>query len=114
MENTSTATLTEGTELSVALVDGSTETVRVRKLPIEEYPQYLRSMGDESAQAELLCGKPAGWAAELTRESREAVIDAGDDLNADFFSRWIQSDAAQQALASLAAPAAKWAIPHSQ
>ena len=46
--------------------------------------------------AEMLCGKESGWADRLTNEALEAVIETGEKLNVDFFSRWVRRRLARQ------------------
>ncbi len=79
-----------GEDLQVTKRDGSQETVRVRELKISELPKYSMVIDDEAKTAELLCGKEAGWADSLTRESLVAVIEKGDGLNMDFMARWTE------------------------
>jgi hypothetical protein len=87
---TSLETLLGGVEVPVVLLDGAVETVRVRQLPIRDYPAFLAAQMDEPAMADLLCGKPAGWGERLGFDSLEMVVREGDRLNADFFGRWLR------------------------
>lgn len=89
-------TLLGHTDLTVTLLDGSTEQVQVRQLPIREYPAYLAAQLDEAAMVEMICAKPAGWADTLTHESIESIVTEGDRMNADFFGRWLQRRIARQ------------------
>lgn len=83
-------TLMGGTDLVVTKRDGSTETVKVLQLGIEKYPELLQSMDDEIASINLYCGRSStGFATSLTLQSQEAVIEAGEKVNSDFFKRWI-------------------------
>lgn len=83
-------TLTGGRELDVAKLDGSRETVFVRQLPVRLFQSYMATMQDEAKQVELLCSKEAGWADGITLASHEEILQAGNKLNSDFFSRWLE------------------------
>lgn len=94
------AALLGGIDLTVSFADHTVvgAVVKVRQLPVKLFPAYLATMNNETAQVELLCDKPAGWAESLTRESHEAIIEAGDKLNADFFGRWLERKKKRKAL----------------
>lgn len=82
--------------MTVTKLDGSTETVFVRVLPVRDFPRLLGSLEDEPAMAEVFCDQPSGWAGQLNLESLEAVVLKGEKLNEDFFSRWAQRRLARQ------------------
>ena len=82
-------TLLGGADYPVTKLDGTVVTVLVRQLPLSDFPTLLARMEDEPSMAELYCGQKAGWAATLTLESLEKVIEAGERLNEDFFARWL-------------------------
>jgi len=85
------AILLGGNEILVTRQDGRTETVKVLKLPIKQFPALLKAItGSEEQQAEVYCGQPSGWAETLDRESMEKVIIEGEELNVSFFERWYQ------------------------
>lgn len=85
-------TLLGGHELTVSLLDGTTAEVKVIQFGVNLCPKYaaILQSGDEAREIEFLCGQPEGWAAKLTPAGQEEVIAAGDKLNADFFSRWLE------------------------
>jgi hypothetical protein len=89
-EPTPLETLLGGSNALVGFLSGEEETVRVRQLPIRDYPDYLAAQMDEPRMAELLCGKPTGWGDSLEFASLEGIISEGDRLNADFFGRWLR------------------------
>ena len=93
------ATLMGGTEITVGFRDNAAvgQQVFVRQLPIKLFPAYLASMQDECRQVALLCDKDQAWAESLTPASHEAVLEEGDKLNADFFSRWFERRKAREA-----------------
>lgn len=88
-------TILGGEEIRVTTVDGKTETVKVRQLPLSAYPAYLACQDDECVQVALLCDREPGWADTLTIESVEAILAKGDEINADFFGRWLRRRAAR-------------------
>lgn len=63
---------------------------QVRQLPLSAMSRYLLTQNDEAAQCDLLCGQAAGWGDTLHLDSVEAIIEAGDRVNADFFARWLR------------------------
>jgi hypothetical protein len=80
-------TILGGKEIEIKYQDGSTQTIKVRELPIKKLDEFLQKIGDEDACIELYANQSAGWAATLSRESWEAVLDLGESLNLDFFMR---------------------------
>ena len=84
--------------------------VFVRQLPIEDYPKLLGLMDDEGAQLELYClvkGPPdstdkthgtdarwvpveKGWAKTLTPAAHDSLMEKAEELNRDFFGRWLR------------------------
>lgn len=93
------ATLFGGVDLTVALQNGGTETVKVRQLTIRFYQKLLEKIDDEAAQLELYCDKPQGWADTLTPASFKEAIAKADEINADFFIPWVKRRLARQELA---------------
>lgn len=81
---------------SVTLLDGNTETVTVRQLPVRELPKYLEAQDNELRMIELVCKKPADWPDKLTPDSHESLVNAIEEVNADFFSRWVARQMARQ------------------
>lgn len=96
--NTSSATetLMGGAPCTANKQDGTQEAVAIRQLPIKLFPDLLAAVENESAMIELFCAKPAGWAETLTLESFEQIVNEGERLNSDFFSRWAQRRIARQ------------------
>src|SRR5688572_7418519 len=93
------ATLLGGVEIEVKKLDGSTEKVRVRQLPVKLYPQYLQSMQDEPKMIELLCDKPEGWSDGLALAEFGRISEAGEELNRDFFDWFKRNRKRQEQLA---------------
>lgn len=90
------ATMLGGVEVTLNRKDGLTEVLKVRQIPVEEYPGYLKAQEDECAMVDILCGKPSGFFKELTPDSFEQVIIQGEEINKDFFGRWVQRKLARQ------------------
>lgn len=82
-------TLLSGFEsLKVTHRDGKQEDVTVEVLHIAKYRTLSLIYGDECAEAELFCGRPAGWAETLTNESVIEAYNIGHKLNDSFFESW--------------------------
>lgn len=89
-------TLMGGTEMTVEKLDGTTETVKVRQLPVRLLQSYLLKLDDEAAAIELFCDKPEGWADTLTIASCAAIVTKGEELNSESFFAWLQRRVARQ------------------
>jgi len=90
------ATLLGGVDLTVKKLDGTTEAVKVRQLPVRLLQTYLLKLDDEAAAVELFCDKPEGWSDTLTIESFTAVVTEGERLNSETFFAWLQRRIARQ------------------
>jgi hypothetical protein len=66
------------------------ETVKVKQLPVKQYPAYLAALDDETAMAALLTGKTQDWVENLDAPSHELLVSTGDRINRDFFGRWAE------------------------
>lgn len=77
-----------GEELDVSYLDGQTERVKVRLMPIKRMGDYLSAIADEEKSIELFCGKPTGWAETLTPVSQLALYSKGQALNLPLFETW--------------------------
>jgi hypothetical protein len=88
-EPTKWETLLGGVDYEARKLDGSTEAVRIRQLPVRLMDQYLNVLNDEPKVVELLCGRPAGWSDCLSNESFEKIVEEGTRVNADFFERFL-------------------------
>ena len=91
-----TSTLLGGSPATASTRQGTTEEVFLRQLPVRLYPKLRDLASDESAQLELYCDRPSGWADTLTPESHEALLAAAEDLNSDFFQRWVERQRTKQ------------------
>ena len=86
------STLCGGKDLTVYKPDNiTTEAVKVIQFGVnlcQLYAAIVQSQ-DEAREIEFLCQKPEGWAATLSPASQELVIQVGNELNSDFFLRWL-------------------------
>jgi len=74
----------------VQMLDGSKQTVNVQTLRIKNFPALLAAQLDMPVQAEIYAGKESDWSDKVADESILEVIDAGEELNSDFFVLWLQ------------------------
>jgi hypothetical protein len=77
-----------GVELDISFLDGRSERVIVRRLPIRQMSVYLDCFQDEAASVELFCDQEKGWADKLTADSYTAIADKGQELNLPIFGNW--------------------------
>ena len=89
-------TLLGGSEMTAQKLDGTSETVKVRQLPVRLLQSYLLKLDDEAAAIERFCDKPEGWADTLTIESCAAIVTKGEELNSESFFAWLQRRVARQ------------------
>jgi hypothetical protein len=86
-------------EITVTMLDGTTETVGVRLVPLSKIGEYFDKVGDMPAFIELLTDKPAGWASLLADDSAYAIDSIGRALNDPRFVRLLGRQ--QEALTKL-------------
>lgn len=86
---TKTETLLGGSTITVNTSNGGIE-VKVRQVPIKEFPAFLAVQDDEHAMIEFVCGQKKGFAETLTQDDHERLISEIDRVNGDFFPRWVQ------------------------
>ena len=86
---TPTETLLGGSTATVRHLDGHTEAVRLRQLPVRQLPELLAALDDEARMLELFTGKPAAWVDVLPTDEFERLLAEGERINADFFRRWL-------------------------
>lgn len=84
------ATLTGSFEFHVNHSNGDKSVVKVRQLPIKEFPKFLQVQDDELEMIDFVCGKTKGFAETLTPECHEALVAEIEKVNADFFLRWVE------------------------
>lgn len=84
-----------GQIVRVLRIDGGSESVRVRQLPVKLWPVYLSNIDDEIRQVALFCEKDDAWVEELTPSSFEEIIKIGEKLNLDFLARFAERQIAR-------------------
>lgn len=84
-----TVTAMGGTVFRVTLVDQSTPDVFVKQLPLRRMGELANVLGDPGSLIKLCTGKDEAFIDSLTPESFEALVDACDATNRDFFGRWL-------------------------
>lgn len=89
-------TLNGGVNITVTKKDKSTEQVFIRQLEIWEFPALLDALGKEIEMIMLFCAKEKAWAKTLSVESWEQLVTTGEEINSDFFSRWVRRQVARQ------------------
>ncbi|MCL5099271.1 MAG: hypothetical protein M1608_17400 [Candidatus Omnitrophica bacterium] len=83
-----TTTLLGGQEIEVTHLDGTSEVVKVRQLPIKDLPRYQAVFEDEAKTVELFCENPAGWSDSLAADSFLKILELGEKLNLDFLAQY--------------------------
>lgn len=90
-------TLLGGTELTVLMQDGTSVAVKVKQLPVKSMRAFLEAQDDELAMIKVAVESPAGFDAEkLTPEAHEKLIVTIEEVNSDFFSRWVARQMARK------------------
>jgi len=78
-----------GEAMLVTLLDGTTQTVSVRYLPVSTYPEFAAALDDETHQVSLFANRDRAWAETLHPASHDEIMRKGHELNLDFFERWV-------------------------
>lgn len=76
------AVLAGGIDLTVRLIDGTSRSVKVLKLPARRMGDLLSAWGNEPEEVALYLGKDAPLRDQLDDESFVAVVEEGRRLNA--------------------------------
>lgn len=84
------ALLCGGENITVAYMDGQTETVLVRLMTLRELQSYIVGIENVSDLIELACKKPKGWADDLMPQSALAVDEVARRLNDPTLDRLIE------------------------
>jgi hypothetical protein len=84
-----------GKPVRVALMDGTTEDVSVRALPLSRLHEYGELQTNEARLLEVLCDKPKGWSDLVEEESIKQILAEGDRLNFTRFSQWSERQLAR-------------------
>jgi hypothetical protein len=97
-------TLTGKRSVSVKYLNGLSEPIEVRALPVRLMPAFLAAFlgNDEGRLIELYVDRKPEWSDSLTPEAVEAILAAGEELNRDPFGRYAARTLARgKVLASL-------------
>lgn len=70
-------------------LDGTTEEVKVKLVPVTKVAKYLDIIGDPGRYVEFMCGKPADWADRLHPDSFEEIDTLARSLNDPFVDRFL-------------------------
>jgi hypothetical protein len=97
MNNTNT-TLFGGRLATVTFLDGRTDEITVRQLPLRDYEKAFNILDDELALTALICGMDKAWLTGtkedgsdgLQPESYEALRAAAQEVNGKGFFAWSQ------------------------
>lgn len=81
------AVINGGLPFSVRKLDGTTEEVTVRIVPLSKVLQYASKIDTICELVELVCDKPAGWTDTLNPEDALALDKAARDLNDPIMGR---------------------------
>lgn len=95
-------TLYDGADLTIVFKDGSSDTVKIRKIPRSHFGKYAEIIQEESEDAEfreaaLYLGSVVS-VRNLTDESLDAVLAEGERLNFTSFARWFRRRARMPSL----------------
>ncbi len=81
-----------GKEFEVLMLDGSTQAVKIRQLPIRLLVgRWAQLQGDEAALVELYCDEAEGWDDLIAPEAHDEIVKIGSELNRPRFARWAES-----------------------
>lgn len=79
-----------GVDHEAVMMDGTKEQVRIKLVPVKDYPKYAAVIMDEGKMAEMFCDKPEGWSENLHPGSHADIIEKGEEINLSFFGRYFQ------------------------
>lgn len=82
------AALRGGESATANFLDGGSEQVFLRCLPVRLFQRFVAAIDDECAMIELVADKPSGWADTLTLESHEKLVERAFELNFPGAARW--------------------------
>jgi hypothetical protein len=84
----------QGYRAVTVTVDGVPEEVRVKKLNVYDLQAYAMCYGDQGKTVELFCGKEERWAAKLSYDDVERILDIGVETNDPILIRFSERDGA--------------------
>lgn len=74
------------------MVDGASEEVRIKKFNVYELQAYAMCYGDQGKTVELFCGKEPQWAAKISYDDVERILDQGVEINDPILIRFSERD----------------------
>lgn len=74
--------------VNVTYINGQSEPIEVRQLPLRRMKQLALAIDDPAAVIMLTCGRKEEWVDALTPDSFELLASEADRVNRDFFVRW--------------------------
>ena len=81
-------TIDGGVEITVAHLNGESETVKVRQIPATKLEKFMGKLADEATSVSIYCDKPIEWVDTLDQESVTAVCEEGLRINESFLNAW--------------------------
>lgn len=88
-ERTKQEAMLGGVDLTVKKLDGSTETIKVRQLPVRLMARYAAAVQDEPEQIRLFTDRDMKWVESLSDDSFVAIVKEGQRMAEPFFSDWL-------------------------
>lgn len=83
-----------GSKITVHKLDGTTEEVRVRLIPLSKMVDYLNRVGDITLFAELVCEQSPGWADTLSFDSIYQIDELARAINDPSLARYVKRQTA--------------------
>ncbi len=82
-------TLLGAAEYTAIKRDGPSEPIKIKQLPVRSLPAYRMALNNEVELVKLVTGKDDAFIDSLSNESFERIVEIGEELNRDFFGRWL-------------------------
>lgn len=79
-------TVLGGVDIEVGHLDGTTEKVKVRQLPVKDYKSALKVLAHEVQFIALVVDRNPVWVEDLHPRSFTRLAEAAEEQNADFFA----------------------------
>jgi hypothetical protein len=105
-------TLLGGRKETLTLSDGTSVEVFVRQLPVSQMDRYLKAQDSEAELIRVACVLedakeiPADFADRLLGPGLEQLVNAIEEVNSDFFSRWLARQSQRMERMAKAVPSA--------
>jgi hypothetical protein len=88
-------TIASGEEMEVTHLNGSKETVKVRRIALSKLQSFMLALGtsDTAEEIALYCDKPKEWSDSLSDDSIFAIAAKGQELNSPGANAWMRHQA---------------------